>query len=116
MYSFSSARLVQQKVDSTQRSLHGTSWLRRHRDRLGTVFVDSAAGAIICHLLANGSPRSDVARRLRKREREVLSDRPKFYEPENAMLSEYGLVMRARAAKFGRPPVAHLRLGCVGRL
>lgn len=69
---------------------------------LGVVFAACAAGAIICHLLANASPRSEVARRLIEHEREVLSGRPAFYEPEDGMLSEHGLALRARARKFGR--------------
>jgi hypothetical protein len=77
---------------------------------LGGVFAACAAGAIVCHLLANGSPRSEVARRLMEHEREVLSGRPEFYEPEDEMLSEHGLALRARAGKFGRAAFAVLLL------
>jgi hypothetical protein len=77
---------------------------------LGVVFAVCAGGAIVCHLLANGSPRSEVAHRLMEHERDVLSGRPEFYEPEDEMLSEYGLAMRARAGKFGRAGLAVLVL------
>ena len=77
---------------------------------LGVVFAACAAGAIVCHLLANASPRSEVARRLMEHEREVLSGRPEFYEPEDAMLSEHGLALRTRARNFGRVGFAVLVL------
>jgi len=77
---------------------------------LGVVFAACAGGAIVCHVLANASPRSEVARRLMEHERHILSGRPAFYEPEDEMLSEHGLAMRARAGKFGRAGVAVLLL------
>jgi hypothetical protein len=43
-------------------------------------------------------------------EREVLSGRPEFYEPEDELLSEHGLALRARAGKFGRAAFAVLLL------
>ena len=77
---------------------------------LGIVFAGCAVGAIVCHLLANASPRSEVARRLMEHEREVLGGRPEFYEPEDGMLSEHGLALRTRARNFGRAGFAVLAL------
>lgn len=73
-------------------------------------FAFCGAGAGICHLLASHSPRSQVALRLMEHEGETLSGNPMLYEPDDELLSERGLVLRARARKFGRAAFGWLAL------
>lgn len=69
---------------------------------LGAAFLVCAGGAAVCHLIASNSPRSEVMRRLIEHEHERVSGTEALYEPDDELLSERGLALRARARRFGR--------------
>jgi hypothetical protein len=73
---------------------------------LGLAFLACALAAAVCHLIASNSPRSEVARRLIEQEHDELDGKYFAYDPENALLSERGMALRARAQRFGRVALA----------
>lgn len=73
---------------------------------LGAAFLVCALTAAISHLIASNSPRSEVARRLIEQEHEALDTKYAVYDPEDELLSERGIALRARARRFGRVALA----------
>ena len=65
---------------------------------LGLGFAANGLGVMICHGRAEQYPRSEVARRLIEQENEI--DSRAYIDDE--LLSEHGLALRRRAAKFAR--------------